>query len=128
MKTKIVGVFLLVAGIFASRVVQAQEIQVVDAKLGTAVENREIVGADTAFAKDIEKVFCWMKISGGEGKQITVRWSYQNEQTDEVSLDLKYPTMRTYCNKTIAGREGDWKVEIVDPTGKVLKELHFTIR
>ena len=128
MKTKLVSAFLMAIGIFTTRLVQAQEVQLVDAKLGTAVENREIVGADTVFAKDIEKVFCWMKISGGEGKQITVRWSYQNEKTDEVTLDIKYPTMRTYCNKTIAGREGDWKVEIVDPDGKVLRELHFSIR
>jgi hypothetical protein len=35
--------------------------------------------------------------------------------------------MRTYANKNLMGLKGDWKVEIRDPGGNVLKDVKFKV-
>jgi hypothetical protein len=106
----------------------AGDISVVDAKLGTGVENRDIQGEADSFKPDVGKVYCWSKIKGGEGSEITHAWYKGDQKVTEVKLNIKFASMRTWSYKTIpAGAEGSWRVDIVGPDGTVLKSLPFTV-
>lgn len=101
-------------------------VKVVDMKFGTGVENNEVVGEATTFDASVEAVYCWMRVTGGEGQQITVKWYFNNVAAGEVSLDINYNSMRTYSYKKINGQKGEWKAEIVGPSGVVMQTGTFT--
>ncbi|NUM80140.1 DUF2914 domain-containing protein [bacterium] len=120
-KMMIMAALLLFAGQIANAQIKVDEI-----KLGTGVENKDIVGEATSFASTTEKVYCWMKLSGGsQGSSVTVKWYLNNSPAGEVPLEINGTPWRTYSFKTINGVKGDWKVEIVDATGNVLQTATF---
>ncbi len=96
-------------------------------RFGTAVENREIIGESDSFAAGTERVYCWVRVSGGRGEVLTAKWTLSEQVMAEVALDIQFDPMRTYCSKAIAGNKGLWKVEILDSTGQVLQSGTFTI-
>ncbi|KAB2878440.1 DUF2914 domain-containing protein [bacterium] len=97
-------------------------------KFGTGVEKSEIVGEATTFSASTDKVYCWVKVTGGDGKSITLKWYYNNTFMNDVLLEIKSNSMRTYAYKTIAGNQGDWRVEIVGSSGAVLQAASFIVK
>ncbi len=101
---------------------------VADAKLGTGVVDREPEGVADSFKADVGKVYCWTKVTGGEGSEITHAWYKGDEKMGEVKLAVKYPSMRTWSAKTIPpDGAGDWRVDVVAADGTVLKSLAFKV-
>jgi hypothetical protein len=99
-------------------------IQIAEAKLGTNVENRELIGEDSTFALSA-KVFLWMKVTGGASDQITVIWK-NGEMTHSTTLMIGGSPWRTWATKT-ATKAGDWSVSVTDTAGNVLKEMMFKV-
>jgi hypothetical protein len=96
---------------------------------GTAVEDRELQGQADTFPMDTEKVYCWCLITGCE-EQTTIEhvWYYGGEEIARVPLEIPYPRMRTWSSKTMMPEwAGDWKVELVDDTGKALSTVSFKL-
>lgn len=59
---------------------------------------------------------------------VTHHWYYRDEPSARIRLQLRSPRWATFS--TIQLREtdkGPWRVEITDATGKVMKELRFSI-
>lgn len=101
---------------------------VADAKLGTGVVDREPEGVAESFKSDVGKVYCWTRVTGAEGSEITHVWYKGEEKMGEVKLSVKYPSMRTWSAKTIpADGKGDWRVDVVAADGTVLKSLQFKV-
>jgi hypothetical protein len=60
--------------------------------------------------------------------EISFVWSYGDKEMLKTTLPLKTgPKWRTYANKNLRGLKGDWKVEIKDAGGKVLKDVKFKV-
>ena len=97
--------------------------------VGTGVENNEPVGAAEAFPASTEKVYCFLEATGiGKDTEISFIWSYGDKEMLKTTLPLKAgPKWRTYANKNLGGLKGEWKVEIKDSDGKVLKDLKFKV-
>jgi hypothetical protein len=97
--------------------------------VGTGVENSEPVGAAEAFPASTEKVYCFLEATGiGKDMEISFIWSYGDKEMLKTTLPLKAgPKWRTYANKNLGGLKGEWKVEIKDSDGKVLKDLKFKV-
>ena len=102
----------------------AGSIQITEAKLGTNVENRELIGEDSTFALSA-KVFLWMKVTGGASDQITVIWK-NGEMTHSTTLMIGGSPWRTWATKT-ATKAGEWSVSVTDTAGNVLKEMMFKV-
>ena len=101
---------------------------VADAKLGTAVVDREPEGVADSFKPDVGKVYCWTRVTGAEGTDITHVWYKGDEKMAEVKLAVKYPSMRTWSAKTVpADGTGDWRVDVIAADGTVLKSLAFKV-
>jgi hypothetical protein len=101
---------------------------VADAKLGTGVVDREPQGVAESFKSDVGKVYCWTKVTGAEGTEITHAWFKGEGKMGEVKLAVKYPSTRTWSAKTIpADGKGDWRVDVVAADGTVLKSLSFKV-
>jgi len=105
----------------------AAGLKVEKAVAATTVEDHEPVGEATEFDASVEKVYCWTKILA-ETTPTTIKhvWYADDQQVSEITLDIKYPSTRTWSLKTI--RAGSWRVEVTDEAGKVLSVVGFTVK
>ncbi len=127
--------FLAVAVVLTSLTAVAQEksggtekekatLTVSEAKLGTGVENRQLVGEATTFDVN-QKVYLWMELKGGPSDSITVTWKC-GEKSYHTALKVGGPTYHTWAYKT-ASIAGSWTVTVSDAAGTELKQLDFTV-
>ena len=97
-------------------------------KFGTAIENNELAGEAELFSAATEKVYCWLKVTGGMGQNIRVKWYHENSPAGETTLELKSNSMRTYAFKTVIGAKGRWRAEVIGPAGSVIQAATFTLK
>ncbi len=97
--------------------------------VGTGVENSEPVGAAETFPASTEKVYCFLEATNiAKDTEVSFVWSYGGKEMLKTTLPLKAgPKWRTYANKNLRSLKGDWKVEIKDSEGKVLKDVKFKV-
>ncbi len=104
-----------------------QGLKVEKAVAATSVENREPVGENKEFEAAAGTVYCWTKITAGT-TPATIKhvWYFGKQKVFEKSLDVKYPSTRTWTAKTI--QAGDWRVDVTDEAGTVLTSVSFTVK
>ena len=97
--------------------------------VGTGVENNEPVGAAEIFPASTEKVYCFLEATNiAKDTEVSFVWSYGGKEMLKTTLPLKAgPKWRTCASKNLRGLKGDWKVEIKDSEGKVLKDIKFKV-
>ena len=101
--------------------------QVEKIALGTGVESRELVGEATEFDVSVGRVYCWTKIIA-QNVPTTIKhvWYTDEKEAAEVTLNVQYPSTRTWSSKTIG--PGKWRVEVLNETGEVLASTDFTVK
>lgn len=98
-------------------------------EIASSVENREPVGIAATFPATQEKVYCFLEFQNVPAEtSVTVVWTLGLNEMGNVPLTIKpFSKFRTWANKTIGGMKGDWKVEVKDASGTVLKSATFKI-
>lgn len=94
-----------------------------------SIEDREPVGVVSAFSSDTEKVYCFLEATDvAYETMVSFVWYHGDEQKASVELSLgKSPRWRTYSSKKLGGLKGEWKVELQDAAGAVVKTVTFTV-
>ena len=97
--------------------------------VGTGVEKSEPEGVAETFPASTEKVYCFLEATNiAKDTEVSFVWLYGQKEMLKTTLPLKMGTKwRTYANKNLRGLKGEWKVEIKDPDGKVLKDVKFKV-
>ena len=95
----------------------------------TSVENRTPVEPAAEFNNDVGKVSCFTKIVGvTEASEFYHVYYHNDVEMAKVKLTVKGTPWRTWSNKTIMENWlGDWKVEVQDADGNVIKSGNFKI-
>jgi len=108
---------------------EAATLTIARAVFGTGVENSEPTGTAETFPASTEKVYCFIEATNiPKDTEVTFVWSQGDKELSKFNLPLKTGSRwRTYAYKNIRGLKGDWKVEIKDAEGKVLKEAKFKV-
>jgi len=108
---------------------EAAEFKVEQLVVGTGVENREPAGVAETFPAATEKVYCFLKAADiAKDTEVSFVWFQGEKELRAITLPLKQgPLWRTFSWKNIGGLKGDWKVELKDASGKVLKEVKFKV-
>jgi hypothetical protein len=98
-------------------------------EIASSVENREPAGIAATFPATQEKVYCFLEFQNVPAETpVTVVWTLGPNEMGKVPLTIKpFSKFRTWANKTIGGMKGDWKVDVVDASGTVLKSAAFKI-
>jgi len=93
------------------------------------IEEREPVNADSTFAVTVEKLYCFTKIAGAEVQtMISHVWYWGEIERARIELPVRSISWRTYTAKKIQEHEtGNWRVDILDTDGTVLKTIRFNI-
>jgi hypothetical protein len=104
-------------------------IEIARAVIGTAVENLEPKGVAETFPASTETVYCFLEAKNiPKDTEVTFVWSMGDKEMLKYSTSLKAGARwRTYASKNLYGKKGDWKVEIKDAGGTVLKEVKFKV-
>lgn len=98
-------------------------------EIAGSVADREPAGIAATFPATQEKVFCFLEFRNVAAEtSVTVVWTLGQTEMGSVDLSIK-PSMRfrTWSTKAIGGMKGDWKVEVVDATGAILKSAAFKV-
>jgi hypothetical protein len=97
--------------------------------VGTGVEENEPVGVAETFPASTEKVYCFLEATDiAKDTEVSFVWFSGEKEMSEFSVPLKMgPRWRTYAYKNLRELKGDWKVEIRDPDGKVVKDVRFKV-
>jgi hypothetical protein len=60
--------------------------------------------------------------------EVSLVWFHNQDEKLKTILPLKMgKRWRTYANKNLRGLKGDWKIEIKDADGNLLKEVKFKV-
>ena len=94
--------------------------------VGTAVENRQLVGQSDRFTEGT-RVWFWTRVQGGtRGDRIDHVWLREGVEATQISLEIGGSSWRTYSTQTLyAGVAGNWAVEARDDAGRVLARSDF---
>ena len=108
----------------------ADGLEVVRASICRDVVDREPVDGGAQFAPSVGKLFCFTQIMGAQGPtEVFHVWYFAETERARVSLSVNGSSWRTYSSKIIQSHEiGDWRVDVLDPEGKVLETLLFEIK
>lgn len=95
---------------------------------------REIVdrGCDSegrTFGADVESVAFLTRIEGATGEAFVFHvWSFEGKEVQRVRLPVRATRYRTWSKKGVKGQPGRWKVEVLDPIGRSLGVVDFTVQ
>jgi len=95
----------------------------------TAVKDRQPLGVGTVFPEDLDKLYCFTKIGGAEGKTYVYHvWYFEDKQIAIVKLPVKSKSWRTWSSKNLHLGLGYGYVEIVSESGDILGRAEFKIQ
>ena len=101
--------------------------EVVRAVFTTEVKDRAPVDEITQVGIDVKKLFFFTELKGLSDQEVIHRWEYKGKIMGEVKLPVKAGRWRVWSSKTFnPGWVGEWKVSVVDSSGKSLIEKTFT--
>lgn len=101
--------------------------EIVRALYTTEVKDRAPVDDITQAGTDVKKLFFFTELKEISDQEVVHRWEYKGKVMSEVKLSVKAPRWRVWSSKTLnPGWVGEWKVSVVDSSGKVLIEKMFT--
>jgi hypothetical protein len=94
-----------------------------------SVENRQPVGIAASFPATQEKVYCYLEFKDvPKDTKITYVFTLGMNEMGKVTQDVKKSwRWRTWVNKSLGGMKGDWKVDILDESGAVIKTASFKV-
>jgi len=108
---------------------QEKEFTIARLVIGTGVENREPVGVAETFPATTGKVYCFLEATEIlKDTEISFVWFYGEKEMLKTNLPLQTgPKWRTFADKNIGGMKGDWKVEVRDVKGNLVKDIKFKV-
>jgi DUF2914 family protein len=99
-------------------------------ELAANVMDRKPVDVGTSFPASTEKVFCYLEFKNVKNETaVSVVWTFDQKEMGRTQLTIKpYPKFRTWANKSLFGMKGEWKVDVLDEKGSVLKSAAFMVQ
>lgn len=92
----------------------------------TDIDAREPVDRIDSLGNDHDRVFYFTEFVGVDGRELTHRWEYAGQVVAEVPIAIAGPRWRAYSSKNLAGGQlGEWKVSVVDESGRVVHTDSF---
>ena len=110
--------------------VLASTVSVGEAAIGTAVEDRVLVGQGFQFDSAVGRLYAFTRIVGAPSEtQVSHRWYYGEQLMAEVSLPVRGANWRTWSTKSVMPQwVGNWRVDVVAEDGSVLDSLNFSLQ
>ncbi len=93
-----------------------------------ALRDRRPVNIGTTFPASQDKVFCYIELAGvTRDQKIAYVWTYGGKSETHTNQVKKSERWRTWSYKALDGKRGDWKVDVLDESGNVLRSTTFKV-
>jgi hypothetical protein len=98
-------------------------------EIAGGVENREPVNIASTFPASTENVYCFLELRDvPKDTAVTYVWTLGMNEMGKVTQQVKKSwRWRTWASKSLGGMKGDWKVDVLDEAGTVLKSATFKV-
>ncbi len=108
----------------------APSLDVARMEVAGGVQNREPVGIANSFPASTQNVYCYVELKNvPQDTTITYVWTLGLNEMARVTQNVKKSwRWRTWSSKAIGGMKGNWKVDILDASGALLKSATFTVQ
>jgi len=93
----------------------------------SGVSNHEPIDSLTTVPHGVGKVFFVTEVAGLEGKTITHRWTKDGNKMADIRISIASNRYRCHSSRSVAGRSGNWTVQVLDDDGDVIAERRFTV-
>ena len=93
----------------------------------SGVSNHEPTDSLTIIPSKTNKVFFFTEIAGLEGKTITHRWTKDGNKVADVRISVASNRYRCHSSRSVAGKPGNWTVQVLNQDGEPLIERSFTV-
>lgn len=104
-----------------------ETVSVARALFTTGVADREPVDEIKGPNIHINKIYYFTEIKGMAGQTVNHRWEFNGKVMLEVPFNIGSNSWRVWSSKTLDPNWlGEWKVSVVDSTGKSIGENKFT--
>jgi hypothetical protein len=82
------------------------------------------------FPASQDKVYCFLEFGGAKKETfVDVVWTLGQLEMGRVNLLVRrFPLFRTWTNITIFGLKDNWKVDVLDDKGALLRSAAFTVQ
>lgn len=124
---------LLLLGLHAFLAPTPEAVDVSPLKVTEMAVCREVVdrGCDSegrTFGPDVENVAFLTRVEGATGEAFVFHlWSFEGKEIQRVRLPVRASPYRTWSKKWVKGQPGRWRVEVLDPIGRSLGVVDFTV-
>ncbi len=97
--------------------------------VATGVDNRIPVGIAETFPASTPKVICFLDAKNiAADTDVTFVWILNGKEILKTNLKIKAgPKWRTRADKNLHNQKGEWKVELRDASGAMLKDVSFQV-
>ena len=123
------ALFMFVAQICQPVLAAESKLKITELAVTTKiVRNKPIDSVHRISSASVKALYCFTRISAPEDTDTTIKhvWYRDSEKVGEYELPVKGERWRTYSKKEIQrGMAGDWRVEILDSDGNLLKTVKF---
>ncbi|MDH4162763.1 MAG: DUF2914 domain-containing protein, partial [Nitrospirota bacterium] len=93
-----------------------------------SIQDRQPVHVSTTFPASKDKVYCYLELADvAKDQKITYVWTYGGKKDEQAGQIKKAARWRTWSYKMITGKKGEWKVDVLDEAGVVLKSATFGV-
>ena len=93
--------------------------------LTRAVVNREPVDSITSVTS-LQHIYFFTELKGFMGERVFHRWIFNGEVVKETEFEIGGPRWRVWSSNTLLPELlGEWKVLVVDVTGRIIREKIF---
>ncbi len=107
----------------------AAALEVTEGVITTQVANRAPVDSVENYPASAGRLYCFTRIVGAaENTTVTHVWYRGDQEMARIELSVRSGDWRTWSSKTILPEwTGEWRVEVVDSQGQVLKTIPFSL-
>jgi hypothetical protein len=128
MRSFIAGIAMLLTAALTA-VAAEPELRITELAVTTKiVKGNPIDAVRRISSASVPHLYCFTRLTAPPGTDTVIRhvWYNGEEKAGEYELPVKGEKWRTYSKKAIQkGWSGDWRVEVLDSTGKLLKTVKF---
>lgn len=108
---------------------KAPAVEVSRMAICTNIVDREPVEEGERFQVSVGRLYAFTQVLGAKDfVEIGHVWYFNDVERARITLPVRSASWRTYSSKIIQPFEiGDWRVDVVDPQGEVLKSVSFQV-
>jgi hypothetical protein len=124
-----IGLMVLMAGPFTAWAAEGSDLKITEMAVTTKiVRGNPIDSVRRISSASVKALYCFTRINSAADEETSIKhvWYRDDVKVAEYELPVKGKRWRTFSRKTIEkGWAGEWRVEVLDSEGNLLKTVKF---